>query len=71
MESGPSKERILVSLSPPPLGFLKFDINCAARGKPGLVGIGGVLHDGKAEVLFQFSKNADVEDPNEVEVMAI
>ena len=71
MESGPSKERILVSLSPPPLGFLKFDINRAARGKPGLVGIEGVLHDGKAEVLFQFSKNADVEDPNEVEVMAI
>lgn len=51
--------------------FFKFNTNCVARGKPELVGIRGVLHNGKGEVLFQFSKYADVKDPNEVEVMAI
>lgn len=52
---GLSKERIVISSSPPPLGVLKFNVDEAARGKPGPAGI-GVLCKNKGEVLFLCSK---------------
>lgn len=57
MSCGLSKERIVISSPPPPppLGVLKFNVDEAARGKPGPAGI-GVLCKNKGEVLFLFSK---------------
>ena len=42
-----------------------------SRGKPGLAGIGGVLHNCKGKVLIMFSKYVGVCDSNEAEVLAI
>ena len=39
---GPPKVRRSTLWSPPPLGVLKFNVDGAARGKLGPVGIGGV-----------------------------
>lgn len=41
----------------------------AARGKPGPVGIEGVLRDGKGVVLLMFFKNARVENSDEMKVL--
>lgn len=41
----------------PRLGFFKFGIDGAARGKLGLVGIRSVLWNIKGEILFPFSKH--------------
>ena len=35
MMSGPSKGKVIVSWSPPPIGSLKFNVDGATRGKPG------------------------------------
>lgn len=50
---------------------LKFNADGATRGKPGSVGIGGVLCNHRRDVLIMFSKNIGVKDSNEVEVMVI
>ena len=71
MLCGPTKVRIYVLWSPPPLGMLKFNVGGAARGKPGLASIRGVLHNDKGEVLFMFSKYVGARDSNEAEVLAI
>lgn len=39
------KEREVMWWSPPPEGVLKFNVDGAARGKLGLTGISGVLHN--------------------------
>ena len=43
----------------------------AARGQPGLVGVGGVLRNHKGKVLFIFSKHVGIKVSKEVEVLAI
>lgn len=57
MKCGPSKVRKSVSWVPPLPGSLKFNVDGAARGKPGPAGIGGVLRNYKGEVLFMFSNH--------------
>ena len=56
-----------------PLGFgvLKFNVDGASRGKPGLAGIGGVFRNSRGEILLIFSKHVSVCDSNEAEVLAI
>lgn len=36
--------------------------SAAARGKPGLVGVGGVLSNYKGDVLFMISKHVGIKD---------
>ena len=43
----------------------------ASKGKPGLVGIGGVLRNHKGEVIYLFFKHVGMKDSNEADVMAI
>lgn len=43
----------------------------ASRGKLGLTGIGGVLHNCRGEVLIMFSRHEGVCDSNAAEVLAI
>ena len=57
MECGPTKERMSILWSPPPLDSLKFNVDGAARGKLGSAGIQGILRSSNCEVLFMFSKN--------------
>ena len=56
---------------PPARGLLKFNVDGAARGKPGPAGVGGVLRDHKGDVLLMFSKNVGIKESNETEVLAI
>ena len=65
------KKKGLVSRCPSPCGVLKFNADGAAKGKPDLAAIGGVLRNQKGEVLFMFSKDAGIKDSNEAEVLAI
>ena len=66
MGSGSTTVRRTVSWSPPPHGVLKFNVDGATRGKPGPMGIGGVLRNNSGVVLFMFSKRVGVCDSNEV-----
>lgn len=45
MKCGPTRERIASLWNPPPLGSLKFNVDVSARGKFGLAGSRGVLHN--------------------------
>lgn len=50
----------------PPLGSdFKFNVDGVARGKPDLVGVGGVLRNGLGNVLVLFSKNVGCMESNE------
>eukprot|EP00268_Persea_americana_P021089 TRINITY_DN21101_c0_g1_i1.p1 TRINITY_DN21101_c0_g1~~TRINITY_DN21101_c0_g1_i1.p1 ORF type:complete len:199 (+),score=31.91 TRINITY_DN21101_c0_g1_i1:157-753(+) len=71
MVCGLTKERRSTFWSPPSMGMLKFNVDGAARGKPGPAGIGGVLCDDKGVILCLFSKSVGVRDSNEAEVLAI
>lgn len=42
-----------------------------ARGKPGTVGIGGVLGSVKGEILIYFSKPIGIKDSNKADVLSI
>eukprot|EP00268_Persea_americana_P009153 TRINITY_DN13625_c0_g1_i5.p1 TRINITY_DN13625_c0_g1~~TRINITY_DN13625_c0_g1_i5.p1 ORF type:complete len:147 (-),score=31.41 TRINITY_DN13625_c0_g1_i5:797-1237(-) len=68
---GGFKKKMKVCWSFPPYGIPKFNVDRAAKGKPGLSGIGGVLRNHKGEVIYMFSKHAETKDSNEVEVLAI
>ena len=50
-----------------PSGVLKFNVDGATRGKPGLVGIGGVLRNHKGEVMYMFSKHVGIKDSKEAD----
>ena len=71
MSCGPSKDRKVVCWRPPPSSWLKFNVDGAAKGKLGPADIGGVLRNGKGEVLFMFSKNVGIKESNEAKVLAI
>lgn len=47
MVCGPIKKKKIISWSSPPPTVLKFNVDRTARGKVGLAGINGVLHDDK------------------------
>lgn len=57
MRCGPVKKRTSILWCPPPYGVLKFNMDSATKGKPGLTRIGGVLHNSRGEVLLMFSKH--------------
>lgn len=68
MGCGPIKVRRPVFLSSPPISVLRFDVDGVARGKPGPVSTGGVLHNYSNEGFFMFSKHVGVWGPNEAQV---
>lgn len=63
--------RRLVKWAAPPLGSCKFNVDGAARGKPGPAGIGGVLHDDRGNMLAAFSESVGSMESNEIELRAI
>lgn len=65
------KVSFFVAWSLPGVGELKFNVDGAARGKPGLVGIGGVLRDSASFVFGMFSKHVGIKESNKAEVLAI
>lgn len=50
LDCGPIKERADQIIFPP-MGSLKFNVNGATKGKPGLLGIRGVCHNSKSQIL--------------------
>lgn len=56
---------------PPPKGFLKFNIDGASKGNPGLAGHGGMLRDDKGAILFIFHDHLGKATNNMVESMAM
>lgn len=59
----------LVFQAPPCL--LKFNVDGAARGKPGLAGVGQILCNSNGVVFIMFLKHMGYMDSNEAEVVAI
>ncbi|OMO53069.1 Integrase, catalytic core [Corchorus capsularis] len=60
-----------MSWEAPNIGWLKFNVDGSARGKPGLAGIGGILRDENGKILLKFSKAIKTAESNEAEVCAI
>lgn len=56
MLCGPSKERKVVCWSLPQMGWLKFNVYSAAKGKIGPADIDRVFCNNKGEVLYLGSK---------------
>ncbi|XVF64439.1 hypothetical protein PTKIN_Ptkin09bG0169800 [Pterospermum kingtungense] len=52
-------------------GVLKFIVDDAARGQPGLASIGGVLRDCNSRVLIVSSKSIGVAESNLADLMAV
>lgn len=53
------------------LGFCKFNVDGAARGKPGPAGIRGVVHNDRESMMLAFSEPTGIMESNEVELLAI
>ena len=53
-----------------PFGVLKFNVAEAARAKPELAGIEGVLRNHKGEVMYMFFKHVGIKDSIEAKVLA-
>lgn len=72
MGYGPIKAKEFIVWSYLPFDVSKLNVNGVARGKPGPIGIRGVLQNIKFRWdLFMFFKNARVCDCKEAEVLAI
>ncbi|XP_022769485.1 uncharacterized protein LOC111312959 [Durio zibethinus] len=56
---------------PPSEGFLNFNVDGAARGKPGQSGCGGVPRNEEGQVVALFSGPLGIQDSNIAELMAI
>ena len=56
---------------PPEDGSLKLNVDGSAKGKPGLVGIGGLLRNSEGVVLAMFSILVGIMDSNVAEVVAL
>lgn len=56
---------------PPPRGILKFNVDKAARGKPGPAGIRGVLRDHMSSICVVFSEAMGTNESNKVELLSI
>eukprot|EP00253_Pinus_taeda_P006221 PITA_06221 len=56
---------------PPLKGFLKFNIDGASEGNPGLAGHGGVLRDDKGDILFIFHDHLGKATNNMADSMAM
>lgn len=66
LKDGRSKIQQVQWWSLPKEGFVKFNVDDAARGNPGLAGIEGVLHNHTGDIMLLGSK-----DSNKVELLAI
>ena len=53
------------------MGYFKFNVDGAAKGKPGPAGIGGILRDENGKVWLRFSKSIGITESNEAEIYAI
>ncbi|XVE86926.1 hypothetical protein DITRI_Ditri18aG0074600 [Diplodiscus trichospermus] len=53
------------------MGWLKFNVDGAMQGQPGLEGIGGVLRNHESRVLMVFSKSIGLVNSNMVEILAV
>ncbi|KAK3230650.1 hypothetical protein Dsin_002531 [Dipteronia sinensis] len=67
----PAIRTVSTAWLPPALITLKFNVYGSALGKPGQVGIGGVLRDFKGNVLCSFSLFIGVHESNTAEIKAI
>lgn len=56
---------------PPPKGFLKFNIDGASKGNPGMTGHGGVLRDEKGSIIFMFYCHLGKATNNMAKLMAM
>ncbi|OMO58103.1 hypothetical protein CCACVL1_25585 [Corchorus capsularis] len=66
-----SKEAVQASWKKPDFGVLKFNVDGAAKGKPGLAGICGILRNHQGNTLAKFSKSIGIAESNEAELLAI
>ena len=66
-----SKVSKIVDWIPPDLGYLKFNVDGSAKGKPGPAGMGGVLRNSYGKVLCLFSVHLGTLDSNIAELFAI
>ncbi|EOY19776.1 Uncharacterized protein TCM_045115 [Theobroma cacao] len=64
-------QRMATNWSTPPPGTLKLNTDGAAKGKPGPVGIGGVIRNHHGFIWGTFSENIGIEDSNFAEFYAI
>ncbi|XVE81888.1 hypothetical protein DITRI_Ditri15bG0102200 [Diplodiscus trichospermus] len=55
----------------PAEGFMKFNVDGASAGNPGMRGIGGVLRDNFSVVKIVFSKHIGVSDSSTAEILAV
>ncbi|XP_057452783.1 uncharacterized protein LOC130744629 [Lotus japonicus] len=55
----------------PPVGFVKFNVDGAARGAPGPGGIGGVVRDSNGTIIGYFSMKVGTVFAHEAEIKAI
>ncbi|XVF53960.1 hypothetical protein PTKIN_Ptkin05aG0142400 [Pterospermum kingtungense] len=65
------KSRIQITWAKPEVGEVKFNVDRVVAGKPGPVGIGGVLRDHIRLVLIKFSKSIGMAELNLAEILAI
>ena len=68
---GPSRDKRSVVWFSPLDDVLKFNVDGAARGKPGPAYIGGVLRNIEGGLNFAFSVNVGMKESNEAEFLAI
>lgn len=65
------EKRRIISWSPPVSGLFKLNVDGAARGSPGPMGIGGILRNHRKEIMGYFSKNMRIGFAYEAEVLAM
>lgn len=56
---------------PPSKGYLKYNIDGASKGNPGIAGFGGVLRDEEGKIIFIFHYHLGRATNNMVELMAL
>ncbi|OMO61164.1 Endonuclease/exonuclease/phosphatase [Corchorus capsularis] len=70
-KNGDRRKRVVSPWIKPPIGYLKFNVDGSARGKPGPGGIGGILRDHEGNCMVEFSKSVGRVDSNEAEFCVI
>lgn len=65
------RHKKLIDWSPPQSGEMKFNVDGASRGKPGPIGIGGVLRDHLSHFSWVFSESVGIRDSNKAKLLSI
>ncbi|XVF57102.1 hypothetical protein PTKIN_Ptkin06aG0176700 [Pterospermum kingtungense] len=63
--------RPVLCWSKPEVGWVKFNVDGSSLGKPGLLGIRGILRDHEGVELIRFSKHVGILDSNEDELIVV